>query len=234
MAVVSIIQRVADAFNIRMAGTEEKIAVKTRDVATGSMSMMDFMVPGILGMSIMSASVNSTVSINAKNRARGIFRKLATTPISRLEWNASKIITQTIITLLSVAISLTAAVVLFGLRPNIDAMALAFVILGTVTFVGLGMILAVFLKSEDTATSAAGMITFPLMFLSGSFFPVDSMPWFFKVIAEISPLTYLNNGLREVMISGNFGDAVTNLIIVGLLGAAFFLIGAAALKWKED
>ena len=197
-------------------------------------NMMEFMLPGIIGMSIMSASMNSTVAINVKNRARGIFRKLATTPVSRIEWNASKIITQAIITLLSVGLSVVFAGLVFNLHPNVDIIAILLVIVGTITFVGLGLIIASLLKSEESATSAANMVTFPLMFLSGSFFPVDNMPWFFKLFADVSPLTYLNNGLRDTMISGNPGDAVTSLIIVASIGAVFFVAGVAALKWKED
>jgi ABC-2 type transport system permease protein len=202
--------------------------------AAGARNMLEFMLPGIIGMSIMSASMNSTVAINVKNRARGIFRKLATTPVSRIEWNASKIVTQTIITLLSVGISVVFAGLVFGLHPNVDIIAIVLVITGTITFVGLGLIFASLLKSEESATSAANMVTFPLMFLSGSFFPVDKMPWFFKWVADVSPLTYLNNGLRETMVSGNTGDAVVNLIIVAAIGAIFFIVGVAALKWKED
>lgn len=200
----------------------------------GISNMMEFMLPGVIGMSIMSASMNSTVTINVKNRARGIFRKLATTPVSRVEWNASKIITQTIITLLSVGLSVVFAELVFNLHPIVNAMAIVLVIMGTVTFVGLGLIIATILKSEESATSAANMVTFPLMFLSGSFFPVDNMPWFFKWVADVSPLTYLNNGLRDAMISGNTGDAMTNLIIVAAIGAVFFITGVATLKWKED
>lgn len=200
----------------------------------GADNMMEFMLPGILGMSVMSAAMNSTVAINVKNRARGIFRKLATTPVSRVEWNASKIVSQSIITLISVGISVVFASLVFNLHPNVDITTILLVIMGTVTFVGLGLILAAILKSEESATSAANIVTFPLMFLSGSFFPVDNMPWFFKWVADVSPLTYLNNGLRETMVSGNTGDAVTNLIIVSLIGAVFFVIGVAALKWKED
>jgi len=200
----------------------------------GVSNMMEFMLPGILGMSVMSAAMNATVSINVKNRARGIFRKLATTPVSRIEWNVSKIVTQTIITLLSVCISVVFASLVFNLHPRIGITSAALVITGTVTFVGLGLIFASLLKNEESAASAANMATFPLMFISGSFFPVDNMPWFFKYIADVSPLTYLNNGLRDAMISGSTGDAVTNLIIVAAIGAVFFVAGVAALRWKED
>lgn len=200
----------------------------------GVSNMMEFMLPGILGMSVMSAAMNATVAINVKNRARGIFRKLATTPVSRIEWNASKIVTQTIVTLLSVGISVVFASLVFGLHPNVDALTVVLVIAGTVTFVGLGLIFAALLKSEESAASTASMVTFPLMFVSGSFFPVSNMPWFFKWMADVSPLTYLNNGLRDTMISGNTGDAVINLMIVAVIGVVFFVVGAAALRWKED
>lgn len=234
MAVMTIVNEVAGGFNMKMAGASEAISVLPQDVTTSSMSMLDFALPGIIGMSIMSTAINITVSINAKNRARGIFRKLATTPISRFEWNASKIITQTIITLVSVAISVTAAWLIFGISPAIDATVIALVMLGAVTFVGLGLIFSTLIKNEESATSASGIVTFPLMFISGSFFPTDSMPWFFKAIADVSPLTYLNNGLRDAMIIGNGSGAMVNLLIVGAIGVVFFGVGVVAMKWKED
>jgi ABC-2 type transport system permease protein len=96
------------------------------------------------------------------------------------------------------------------------------------------MIIASFIKDEDTAANAASALTFPLMFVSGSFFPVEQMPWFLQDLAMVSPLTYLNNGLRSAMITGNNADAMANLLIVGALGAVLFVVGVAVLKWKED
>jgi ABC-2 type transport system permease protein len=60
------------------------------------------------------------------------------------------------------------------------------------------------------------------------------MPWFLQFLADISPLTYLNDGLRSAMITGNYGDAMMNLAIVGVLGILLFAIGVTVLKWKED
>jgi ABC-2 type transport system permease protein len=96
------------------------------------------------------------------------------------------------------------------------------------------MIIASFIKDEETAANAASALTFPLMFVSGSFFPVEQMPWFLKYLADVSPLTYLNNGLRSSMITGNYGDALLNLAIVGALGILLFAVGVAVMKWKED
>ncbi len=234
MVLITIVQQAADAFNMKLSGAREHIALDSQDVATAAMKPLDFALPGIIGMCMMMSAITSTVGVNARNRARGIFRKLATTPLSRLEWNVSRIITQTIVTAISVVVSLSFAYAVFGIHANIDAVAIALVLTGIVTFVGLGMIFATILKSEETASSASTMIIFPLMFLSGTFFSIDLMPSFLKVLAQLSPLTYLNYGLRDAMISGNTGGALFNLAIVAVIGVIFFAIGVALMKWKEE
>ena len=233
-ALINVVEQVAGHTNIQLAGAEEKIVVVPQETVTASMSLLEFSFPGILGIGIMMTAISLTVGVNAKNRARGIFRKLATTPISRIEWNLAKIATQAIVTLLAIAISVAVAVLMFDLHPQIGPLAIAMMVLGTIAFVGLGMIMAAFLKNEDTAASAASMLTFPLMFLSGTFFPVDNMPQALQVIAAVSPLTYVNAGLRDIMIAGNTGDGLVNMAIVAVLSVALFGVGVALMRWKED
>ena len=84
-------------------------------MATSNVNYLDFLFPGIIGMSVMSIAVNGTVGQSARNRATGVFRKLATTPISRIEWNAARIINQTIILMMSLAVSILAAWLIFDI-----------------------------------------------------------------------------------------------------------------------
>jgi ABC-2 type transport system permease protein len=232
-ALLAVVQQVTDHMNIQLAGATEKIALTPQDVTTSSVSPMEYILPGILGIGIMMCAINLTVGVNAKNRARGIFRKLATTPISRVEWNLAKIGTQTIIALIAIVLALGAAMLMFDLHPHIDAFTLVMVVLGTIAFVGLGLIMAAILKNEDTAAPAASILTFPLMFLSGTFFPVDMMPGALQAIAAISPLTYVNNGLRDFMITGQTDDGMLNMAIVAVIALALFAIGVMLMKWKE-
>ncbi len=233
-ALITVAQKVADQMNIKLAGATERIALAPEDVTTSSVKPLEYVLPGILGIGIMMCAINLTVGVNAKNRARGIFRKLATTPISRVEWNLAKIGAQTIIALIAIAIALGAAVLMFGLNPRLDALSLLMVILGTIAFVGLGLIMAAVLKNEDTAAPAASMLTFPIMFLSGTFFPVDMMPGALQAVAAISPLTYVNNGLRDFMITGNTGDGLVNVAIVAAIAIVLFAVGVLMMKWKEE
>jgi ABC-2 type transport system permease protein len=234
LALLTIIDKVVNGLNLGLAKAIPMVGAGTHDVATQSISYFAFLLPGIIGMSIMSSAVNGTVGMMAHNRATGVFRKLATTPLSRYGYNAGKIISQTVILMMSTAIALFAGYLAFGVVPNINPMAVVMIVAGGAVFSGLGMIIASFIKDEDTAANAASALTFPLMFVSGSFFPIEQMPWFLQYLAKVSPLTYLNDGLRSSMITGNNDVALFSLAVVGVVGIVLFAVGVVTMKWKED
>ncbi|HEY3274343.1 MAG TPA: ABC transporter permease [Methanocella sp.] len=234
MVLLSIINDIINRLNLGFVGGTEVVTTVTHDVTTQSISYFAFLLPGIIGMSIMSSAVNGTVGQMAHNRATGVFRKLATTPMSRYGYNAGKIISQTIILMMSTAVALFAGYLAFGVVPSINPMMVVMIIAGGAVFSGLGMIIASFIKDEETAANAASALTFPLMFVSGSFFPIEQMPWFLQYLAKVSPLTYLNDGLRSSMITGNNDIALFSLAVVAVVGIVLFAVGIVTMKWKED
>ncbi len=193
----------------------------------------DFLLPGIVGIAVMVPAIDYTVGYISRLRAAGIFRKLAMTPMRRVEWNVSRVVTGTAIVLLSVAVSLIVAWLAFGVSPGLNLMMVLLVLAGSVMFIGLGMVIAYVVRGEEAA-NAAFTITLPLIFLSGSIFPVGRLPGFLQVIAAISPLTYLNEGLRNAMAGGNMGAAMADLAIVSALAVVLFGIGVVTLRWKDD
>ena len=106
--------------------------------------------------------------------------------------------------------------------------------MASLMFTGLGMIIARFVKDPDGADAAANVITFPMMFLSGTFFPLSQMPLFMQTIAQVLPLTYVNEGLRASMIFGQSQTAIFNTAIITVLGLACIAIGSWITKWEED
>jgi len=91
-----------------------------------------------------------------------------------------------------------------------------------------------FVKEEETADTAAGAITFPMMFLAGTFFPLQQMPQFLQDFARILPLYYVNEGLRNSMINLDYGKATYYTLIVFVFACVFFIAGVLLTKWKED
>jgi len=234
MAAVSVVQQVANGFNMKMANAKDIITVNSKEAATSGMNYFDFLLPGILAITIMSAATNMAVGTIARLRSTGVFRKLSTTPLSSKEWIAARITTWTILVILSLVVAVFLAWLVFSIHPNINLISLLLIVIGTALFAGFGITVTNFVKNEESAMNAVGVITFPLMFVSGTLIPVENMPWFLQYLAKISPLTYLSEGLRSSMITGNTGDAVTDLAIVAVLGIILFGVGAATFSWKED
>jgi ABC-2 type transport system permease protein len=232
-AIVSAVQQAVDKFNMDMAGTKGPVTLSSQDVATSSMNYIDFLLPGILGMCIMFSALNETIGIIVKYRANGVFNMLSVTPMSTIEWNLARIISGTLIVLVSVAFALGVAWLAFGVVPAMNILSVLLVLAGSVMFVGMGMIVAYLVEDVGSPNAVSLIITLPLMMVSGSLFPIDQLPYVIRFFSVLSPLTPLNNGLRSAMFTGGYDDALVSLLIIAGLGFVLFTIGVAVLMGKE-
>ena len=121
----------------------------------------------------------------------------------------------------------------FNVSLHIDAWLLVFILLDVFAFVGIGMILTRFAREAQSAAAAANAISFPMMFLSGSFFPIELMPGFLQTFAKILPLYYVNEGLRASMVFDDNLAALRYAAIIGVFAAVVFILGIIATKWEE-
>lgn len=199
----------------------------------GQYNYIDFFLPGVIGLTAMTTTVNWMVGLQTRYRENGIFKKLATTPITQAEWLTSLILWQIVTVFLSVGIILVVGYLAFDVHLTLDAISIGIIILTSAMFSALGLIIARFVKEEETAGAAAGAITFPMMFLGGSFFPLESMPSYLQAITKVMPLTYVNNGLRDAMIYANTSGAFNNLVILAMLTAVFMGVGVVISTWKQ-
>jgi len=232
----SVVYQRVEYFNIVTTGviTPVVVTIESESIVSESYSFIDFFVPGLIGMSLMTTGIFGAVGWNTRNRELGILKKLATTPLSKFEWILGVVLYEVVMGAISTGVILTIGVLLFDLRvlPNIYSVILIFA--GAIAFPGMGMVVARFVKESDSADAAANAITFPMMFLSGSFFPLEMMPDFLREIAKVLPLTYLNNGLRDSMVYGNVSSALFNTVIVLAVGIFFIILGSLITNWRED
>lgn len=232
----SVVYQRVEYFNIVTTGvsTPVVVTIESESIISESYSFIDFFVPGLIGMSLMTTGIFGAVGWNTRNRELGILKKLATTPLSKFEWIMGVILYEVIMAAISTGVILTIGVLVFDLRvlPNIYSIIL--IVAGAIAFPGIGMVIARFVKESDSADAAANAITFPMMFLSGSFFPLEMMPEFLREIAKVLPLTYLNNGLRDSMVYGNASSALYNTAIVLAVGLFFIILGSLITNWRED
>ena len=194
---------------------------------------IEFFVPGIIAMSVMTSSLSGAVNMNAELRQKGVIRKLSTTPVTRADWILSNILYQFVLAVISTAAILVVSYGVFSVRLQINAWLIVFLVLEVFAFGGIGMILTRVANEAESAAAAANFIMFPMMFLAGSFFPIEMMPAFLQTIARILPLYYVNEGLRASMVSVDNTAALRYAAMIGVFAAAVFVVGTTTTKWEE-
>jgi ABC-2 type transport system permease protein len=193
----------------------------------GDISYIDFLVPGVLALVILFSCMFGMGESIAGERERGELARLFMTPTSIATVVGGKILSKLVqetgraILLIAVAIGLFGIVIAGSML-----LTLLLLVLVALCFVGLGMMISARVSTQADYQQIIQPITLPMMFLSGVFFPVETMPWIFQKLAYIIPLTYANDALRAVMLKGAGLGAIW-LDIVVLLGftALFFGLG---------
>ncbi len=225
---------VIEAMNFQLANAAPVLGVQAQTLPNvKSYTYMDFFLPGVIGMTVMSVSMYGMTEICSTYRNKGYFKLLATTKIRKFEWLTTKFVVFAIMLLVSLLVTYAVGVFGFGMTAPLTPLTFAFIFAGCFLFISLGMLLGTAIKDAETGMAISNAIGFPMMFLAGSFFPIESYPSFLQSIANVLPLTYLNNGLRETMVYGNTGSALVDLAIVLIIGICFAVLSSRLMSWKE-
>jgi len=234
----SVVRSVLSSFAIEWSmnsfGAKHVINIDDFETLSGEFNFIDFFLPGMIGFTTMQTCIYGTLERNTKFRKDGILRKLLTTPVTRTEWIFSKMLFQLFLSFVSTILIILIGIGAFGLNININLLMVLLIIGTSFLFTGLAMIIGRFVKDEESAAMAGGAISFPMMFLAGTFFPLEQMPGFLQAFAKILPLYYVNEGLRDAMITVKTDTALINTGVVIGLAVVLFIIGLLLTKWKED
>jgi len=229
-----LISGIVVEMNKNLSGGRDIINIEGVETITGDFSFIDFFLPGMIGFTIMQTCIYGSLERNTKYKKDGILRKLLTTPITRTEWILSKMLFQLFLSFVSALLIIVIGILVYGLNVHINAFMVILIVATSFLFTGLGMIIGRFVRDEESAGMAGGAVTFPMMFLAGTFFPLEQMPDFLQSFAKILPLYYVNEGFRNAMIYLKSDDAIFHTVIVLIFATVFFLTGLFLTKWKED
>jgi ABC-2 type transport system permease protein len=232
--VLSVVNGVINSFNLGHAHAVPVIGMNSKSIKPQSYTYIDFLVPGLIGFSILTSPMFSMVNISAEYKKNKIFRQLSLTPLTKGEWLTSKIVWYIILSVASFLLMTLFGVELFGAHITFSLWIVPFLLIGPIFFVALGMLVGTVTKSQESAGVIGNIITFPMIFLSGTFFPVASMPIYLQNIAHVLPLFYVIDGLNDVMIFDNYTKALTDVIILVVIALVIFLAAVRAFKWRED
>jgi ABC-2 type transport system permease protein len=232
--VIGAVQGVASAFNLHLANGTAVIGYSTQNVGSKVYSYIDYLIPGLIGFSILTSPMFSMVDVAAGYRKDGIFRELSLTPLTRAEWLTSHILWYMALTFVTAGIMIGAGAELFGATVTLNAGLIPFLIVGPLLFVSLGMLAGSVAKTPESAALIGNIITFPMMFLSGTFFQVSMFPPALQSFAKILPLYYVIDGMNQVMLFDNPMRALTDLVIVLVTALVIFLLAIRFFQWRDE
>ena len=232
--VAGTVSGLASAFNLKRAGGVPVIGVSQATVNTHVSKYLDFLIPGLLGFSILVSPMFSLVNISSEYKKLKLFKQLSLTPLTKTEWLISKVLWYVFLTAISFLLMVAAGVFVFGAHVLLSLWLVPFLILGPMFFASLGMLVGTITKSPETAAVVGNVVTFPMMFLSGTFFPVAMMPQYLQQIAHVLPLFYIIEGINAVMVYSNYAQAAMDLAVIAVITTIIFMAAARLFKWRED
>jgi len=229
----NIVMNVASAFNYGLIGATTVIEFQRESVVGKHFGMVDFYLPGIIAAFIMTNGIIALTSNTTEFKRRGIIKRLSITPLTKFDWIIGNVLSQTLLSLLLTAIMIMVGWIVFNLQVIPDALSIIFIFLGSIMFSGIGMVLGGLVKDVEAASAIGNAIAFPMMFLSGTYFPIDFAPSYIQAISKVLPLTYFSDGLRYALIYKYNEGVFTNMAVVSVLAVVFIILGSVVTRWKE-
>lgn len=209
-----------------------------RDVRTiREYRMIDFILPGQLSFSLLSAAVFGVAFMFFNLRNTLVLKRFFATPINRLNIILGEALSRVIFQLITAVVIILVGHFLFkftlvhGVRTLFDMLVLSF--LGLVVFMGFGFVVSGVARSDSSIPPFANMITLPQFLLSGTFFSIDVFPAWLQPIARILPLTFLNDALRAVAFEGHsLWDVRYKILALLAWGVVGYLAAVKLFKWE--
>jgi len=232
--VESVISGVADSFNFQLVKQQRLIVLSTTPASVRSLNQIDYYMPGLIAAFMMTNGIIGLTNVATEFKRTGLTRRLSATPLTKLEWVLGNVLSQAVLAVVLAAVMIVLGIGIYNTTVTIDLYTALTLLAGAVLFSGIGMTLAGLVKDPEAAAGLGNAIAFPMMFLSGTFWPVSIMPDFLQALARILPLTYFSEGLRDSMVVGNIPAALLNLGVTCGFAVSFIVIGAKVTRWKES
>src|SRR5665648_68290 len=232
--VAGTISGYANFFNLQRFNGTMVIGITSATVNTQQTKYIDFMIPGLIGFSILTSPMFSLVNISSEYKKSKLFKQLSLTPLTKIEWLVSKMIWYIVLSIAGFLLMVGVGILAFGAHVLLTPWLIPFLILGPMLFAALGMLVGTVTKNPETAGVIGNIVTFPMMFLAGTFFPISSMPDYLQTFAHILPLFYVTEGLNNAMVYGNISGTIIDIAVLGIITLVIFVLAVKLFKWRED
>lgn len=233
-ALVSILEAQFQDINSQFIATEMPFSVTGEQLNERSLSGFDYTFAGLLGFAIIGMGIFGPVNVFPELKKMGILRRLSTTPLKVWQYFLSTMISQAFIGLISLAVMFVVAILVFDLTMVGSWLELiVFLVFSIIMILGIGLALGGWAKNERQVAPLSNIVVFPMMFLSGTFFPRFLMPEWLQQISAFLPLTPVIDGIRMIATEGShLVDLAPQLGLIGAWLVVIYLVAFRVFRWE--
>ena len=198
---------------------------------------IDFLLPGMLGFSLLSAGVFGTAFVFLSLRMTLVIKRFFATPVKKYSIVLGEALARLVFSLLGALFIILVGyykydfTLIHGVVTVLNMLVLSAI--GLIIFMGFGFIISGIAKNESSVPPISNIITMPQFLLSGTFFSAAAFPGWLQSISKILPLTYLNDAMREVAFEGaGLGDVTHQLLIMLIWFVGIYAVAVKTFRWE--
>jgi ABC-2 type transport system permease protein len=202
-ALTTVLQAELQGINKSVVKTVTPFTATSKETNERSLSQFDYTFTGLLGFAILGAGIFGPINVFPELKKMGILRRLHTTPLRVWQYFLSVMLGNAVSGLMSIAVMFVVALTLFHLKVVGNYFELAlFLVFSIILILGIGLAIGGWANNERQAAPLANIVVFPMMFLSGTFFPRYDMPQWLQSVTTYLPLTPVIDGARLIATEG--------------------------------
>lgn len=230
----TVLNGTVSAINNTLTGSEPPLAVVASTVNDHKLTAFDYTFAGLLGFSIIGIGIFGPINVFPELKKQGILRRLHTTPIRVWQYFMSTMFSQAITGIVAIAVQFAVAISVFKLHVTGNYLEIVlFTILSIFMILGIGLAIGGWAKNERQAAPLSNIVVFPMMFLSGTFFPRYLMPDWLQHVATYLPLTPVIDGLRLLTTEGqHLAQIGLQLGEIGIWMVLVYAIAFRVFRWE--
>lgn len=233
-AVTAYMQAVVSGINQQISPYSPPFTVKAEGQNIKQVSRFDFTLGGLLGFSLMSLGIFGVINGFVGDKKTGAIARMRVTPFKAWQLIIGAALNRVVIGMISLAIMLAVSALVFGFRMQGNWLSFVVVaFLGSLCMFGIGLSLGGWAKNEEQAAPLANLVTFPMMFLSGVFFPTYIMPQWLQNVSHYIPLTPIVDSFRQIITEGRTVlDLGPQLLIILAWTILSYAIAGKVFRWE--
>ena len=231
----SVLNQIVGEINLNAMGVPKLLTLSEEAVQSRSFSYIDFLLPGVMGMGLMFNGLIGIAVDITRYREQRILKRIRATPLPPRLFVLGQVLAYLVIVVIQATLIILVAKLLFDANVYGNLLELYGVaLLGTLIFLNIGFAIAGASRTPNGASGLANVIAFPMMFLSGTFFPTADLPAVIGTVVQYLPLTPVMDAMRAVSLHGQSLSALgSQMLLIGAWIIVSFALAASTFRFRE-